>query len=95
MLTYADWTSVKDTHFTLVVDLPGLLDPGSGMYCPLTAVHSPVVDFVGEDFATDDAGIIGKDLSRRSSSRGISIYDFASRSRMKIVDSGDRPDWSN
>jgi hypothetical protein len=97
MIPLVDWgySQRHEARFTMIIDLPQLFDPVSGLSCSLTnAPTATILDFDGTDFTTDDAGIIGRDQSKNRNT-GVWIYNFSSESRTKIIDSGGYPDWSN
>jgi hypothetical protein len=95
MVSTIDWSAggKHEPRFVHIVDLPGIFDPGSNLHCPIATGTSPILDFLGTDFTTNDTGIVGRDY--RKHTRGIWVYDMESQSRTKIIDNGSFPDWSN
>jgi hypothetical protein len=95
MVSTIDWSAGGKHHprFVHIIDLPGIFDPGSNLHCPIATGTSPILDFLGTDFTTNDTGIVGRDY--RKHTRGVWVYDVESESRTKIIDIGSSPDWSN
>lgn len=96
MIPLIDWSlgGRGRGRFTMIVDLPGVFDPVSGLNCPIATLGSPILNFEGSDFTTVDAGIVGQDTSKNRV-RGVWVYDFSTGTRTKIIGNGGRPDWSN
>jgi hypothetical protein len=96
MLPLIDWSTRKDTRFTMIFDLPVLFDPMSELSCPLTAAPTATIEeFQGADFTTVDTGMVGTDYGNKGRYGGISIYNFGDQSRTKIIVEGGGADWSN
>ncbi len=94
LIPLIDWSTRRNTRFTVIVDLPGIFDPDLGLNCSIATLGSPILNFEGSDFTMLDAGIVGQDTSKNRV-RGVWVYDFSTGTRTKIIDNGGRPDWSN
>lgn len=96
LVSFQDFSRRNVPTFTMIFNLPLILDSGSRLNCPLTTgMTELILDFETADFTTNDAGMIGSNYGKKGRFGGIWSHEFADGTRSKLIRDGGSVDWSN